>query len=50
MFFLSLLVGGNKSTTTKNAGELLEISMMQGTLPNRAHPRLHSKPLDVAIG
>jgi hypothetical protein len=53
-----MVVGSNELTATKNAGELMAISIAmamqwcttQGTLPNRAHPGLHSKPLDSAIG
>jgi hypothetical protein len=48
-------VGNNKSTTTKNAGKSLAISIAMhggttwGALPNGAHPGLHSKPLDTTI-
>jgi hypothetical protein len=52
-----MLVDNNKLATTKNAGELLAISIamwMQqfdvGTSSNRAHPGLHLEPLDAAIG
>jgi hypothetical protein len=43
-----MLVGNNESATTKNAGELLAISIAvrmrwyeRGTSPDRAHPGLH---------
>ncbi len=57
-----MVVGNNKSTATKNAGETMAISIAiemrpwrcsgttRGALPNGAHPGLHSKPLDAAIG
>jgi hypothetical protein len=52
-----MVVGNNESTTMKNAGELLMISiamhcggMTQGTSLDGARPGLHSKPLDAAIG
>jgi len=52
-----MLVGNNESVTTKNEGESLVISMAmwmrrceRGASPDGAHPRLNSKPLDVAIG
>jgi hypothetical protein len=52
-----MVVGNNESTTTANVGELLAILIaMQmrrydaGTSPDGAHPGLHSKPLDAAIG
>ena len=54
-----MVVGNNESTTTKNAGKSLAISiallcrcdgMTRGTSPDGAHPGLHSKPLDAAKG
>jgi hypothetical protein len=54
-----MVVGNNKSTTTKNLGKLLAILIvmpcgcggtMRGTSLNGAHPGLHSKPLYAAIG
>jgi hypothetical protein len=52
-----MVVGNNESTTTKNADELLAISMamvMQrydaGRIARWSTSRLHSKPLDAAIG
>ena len=41
-----MLVGNNESATTSNACG----GAMGGTLPNGAHPGLHSKPMDAAIG
>jgi hypothetical protein len=50
-------VGNNQLTTTANEGELLAflIAMQMqrydaGHTPDGAHPGLHSKPLDAAIG
>ena len=54
-----MVVGDNKSTTTKNADKLLVMSIAmhmrrygtaRGTSPDGAHPGLHFKPLDVASG
>jgi hypothetical protein len=58
-----MVVSNNKLTTTKNAGKLLAISIAMrmrqynaghiarwSTLPGGAHPGLHSKPMDAAIG
>ena len=46
-----MLVGNNESTTATNVGELLAILIaMRVRLPDGAHPGLHLKPLDVAIG
>ena len=52
-----MLVGNNESATTKNAGALLVILIAMlmwrcnaGYMPDEAHPGLHSKPLDAAIG
>ena len=49
-----MLVGINKSTTTKNAGKslaiLIAMRMTRGTLPNGAHSWLHAKPLDATMG
>jgi hypothetical protein len=58
MLFSYGVVGNNESTATKNAGELMAISIAMaiqryitwGASPDRAHPGLHSKPLDVTIG
>ena len=55
--FLAIAVGDNKLTTPENAGEPLAISIAcecggttWGTSSDGAHPGLHSKPLDYAIG
>ena len=56
--YLAMVVGNNKSTATKNAGESLAIWIVmamqrctaRGALPDGAHPGLRSKPLDAAIG
>jgi len=50
-----MVVANNEMDETKNAGKSTMISMamaMQryGTTPDGAHPGLHSKPLDAAIG
>jgi hypothetical protein len=52
-----MVVGNNELTTTKNAGKLTTISMamaMQlydaGRIARWSTSRLHSKPLDAAIG
>jgi len=53
-----MVVGNNESTTMKNAGKLLAILVVMamqryvaGCMAGwRAHPGLHSKPLDAAIG
>ncbi len=54
-----MVVANNEIDETKNAGNSTTISMAmamqwydatRGTLPNKAHPGLHSKPLDAAIG
>jgi len=51
-----MLVGNNESATTKNAGKLLvlliamRMQWCDAASPNGAHPGLHSKPLDAAIG
>jgi hypothetical protein len=43
-----------ESTITKNTGKSLDVlmtmQMQRYATPNGAHPVLHSKPLDVAIG
>ena len=48
-----MVVGNNESAPTKNEGELLAIliamRMPWDTSPDRAHPGLHSEPLDAAI-
>jgi len=52
-----MVVANNEIDETKNAGKLATISVamaMQrydaGRIPNGAHPGLHSKLLDAAIG
>jgi hypothetical protein len=52
-----MIVGDNESTATKNAGESTTISMAMaiqwydaGQSPDGAHPGIHLKPLDAAIG
>ena len=49
-----MFVGNNELATTKNAGESLAISiamrMQRYDVPDGAHPGLHPKPLDAAIG
>ena len=52
-----MVVGDNELTAIKNADESLAISMAmamqratRGASPDGAHPGLHSKPLDAAIG
>jgi hypothetical protein len=48
-----VVVGNNKSTTMKNAGKSLAISVamrIKQLSPDGAHPGLNSKPLDAAIG
>ncbi len=40
-----MVMGNNKSTATTNAG-----GITRGASPDGAHPGLHSKPLDAAIG
>jgi len=52
-----MVVGNNKSMTMKNAGKSLAISIAMrmwrfdaGASPKGAHPGLHLKPLDAAIG
>ena len=53
-----MVVANNEISETKNAGKLTTITMamamQRGTIwgasPNGAHPGLHSKPLDAAIG
>ena len=53
-----MVLGNNESTTTKNnKANRWQFRLpcrcggtMRGTSPNEAHPGLHSKPLDAAIG
>jgi hypothetical protein len=52
-----MVVANNEIDETKNAGKLTTISMAmamqhttRGASPDGAHPGLHSKPLDAAIG
>ena len=51
LLYLAMVVGDNKSTTTKNVGESLACSSTtRGTSLNESQPGLHLKPLDAAIG
>ena len=45
--YLAMVVGINKPSAKRNAGECWQLSgTTRGILPNEAHPGLHSKPLD----
>jgi hypothetical protein len=51
LLYLAMVVGNNKSTTTRNVGESLACgSTTRGTSLNESHPGLHLKPLDATIG
>ena len=57
IMMFSYVSGKQQIGNNKNAGKYWQFrlpcgcrSMMRGRLPNRAHPGLHSEPLDAAIG